>query len=518
MVTAPHALASQIGIEMLAGGGNAADAIIAMAAGVAVLYPHMTGVGGDAFILYHDAAQKKTFAYNGSGAAAALATRDFYRERGMSTIPEKGGPAALTVPGAVDLWFGLHERFGSRPMEQIVAPAAQHARHGAPLARSVVRGMVEQRDSLLADAAACDFYAARDYSIGDRFAQPQLARTLEMIATNGRRWLYEGEGAERISAACERAGSPLRAADLAAHHGIFCEPLEAKFREWRSLVTPPNSQGVALLLAQQIYQSATGTERLDDAGAAFAHLGIEAIKAAFHDRDSLVGDPAVAPPVTSETLGARHAAQWAKRIDPYRAAGDAPTASESGTTYFACVDENGNAASMIQSLYHHFGSSVGVPELGIVLQNRGVAFTLDQGKLTSLEAGRRPFHTLMAAMLLEGEAPYLVYGTMGGDGQPQTCLQNSIRIAERGMDPQVALDAPRWRYGRTWGAHQPGVMIEARAGEAVIAGLRTRGHGVIVADAWEQSMGNAGAIVIDRERGILVGASDARSDGAALGL
>lgn len=518
MVTSPNALASQIGIGVLAEGGNAADAIVAMAAGLSILYPHMTGIGGDAFILYHDASARTTHAYNGSGAAAALATREFYRDRGLKVIPERGGAAVLTVPGAVDLWFALHERFGSMDIGRLLAPAARYAREGAPLARSVVRGLTEEREFLSADPGARELYGAQGYEIGDRLVQPALARTIEMIASKGRAWFYAGEGAERIRAACERAGSPLRGADLAAHRGFFCEPLEARFRAWRSLVTPPNSQGVALLFAQAIYEAASGAERLDPGGAAFAHLGIEAVKLAFADRDRVVTDPTPSARAAQQLLSPKHAAEQARRIDPNRAAPDTSQTVTGGTTYFACVDESGNAASMIQSLYFHFGSCVGVPELGIVLQNRGCAFTLDTGKPTSLEPGKRPFHTLMAAMLLDGSRPYLVYGTMGGDGQPQTNLQNSIRIAERGMDPQEALDEPRWRYGRTWGAQQPGVAVEARAGKACIAGLQARGHRVMVTEEWEESMGHAGAIVIDNERGTLIGASDARSDGAALGL
>jgi gamma-glutamyltranspeptidase len=518
MVTSPHAGASQIGIEILADGGNAADAIVAMAAGVAVLYPHMTGIGGDAFILYHDAAQRKTYSYNGSGAAAALATREFYRGRGLTRIPEKGGAAALTVPGAVDLWFALHERFGALSMERVLAPAARCAREGAPIARSVARGLAEERECLSADAGARELYAADDYRVGQLLVQPALARTLDALGSRGRTWFYEGEGAALVGAVCERAGSPLRAADLASHRGFFCAPLEAKFRAWRSLVTPPNSQGVALLFAQGIYEAASGEERLDPNSAAFAHLGIEAVKLAFADRDAVVADPKFVPADVVRLLSRQHAVEQSKRIDPDRAAeaGD-HLRGDGGTTYFACVDEAGNAASMIQSLYFHFGSCVGVPELGIVLQNRGAAFTLDTGRPTSLEPGRRPFHTLMAAMLFEGDRPALVYGTMGGDGQPQANLQNSIRIAERGMDPQAALDAPRWRYGRTWGARHAGVAIESRVGSACIAGLEARGHRVMVTDEWEESMGHAGAIVVD-EHGVLVGASDARSDGAALGL
>lgn len=523
MVTAPHALATQAGVATLRAGGSAADAGIAVAASLSVLYAHMTGIGGDAFFLYYDARSRTVHAYNGSGRSAALADRAFYRGLGLAAIPRHGGPAALTVPGAVDAWLSLHERFGRLPLEDDVSPAIAHARDGAPLARSFARGLHEEHGALEADEGARPLYAAQaSYPIGARFAQPALARTLERIGREGRSFWYEGEAAGHLERACVRSGSPLRAADLSSHRGFFTDPLRTRFGGYESLVTPPSSQGIALLLAQGIHEAVAGGERLALGSAALAHLDIEAIKLAFEDRDAWVGDPAVVKPPFERLLSVDHARTQAAKVDPYRARDAVPRSRARGspggdTTYFACVDGDGNALSMIQSLYFHFGSCVGVPELGIVLQNRGCAFTLDEGRPTSLAPKRLPFHTLMAAMLLEAGQPRLVYGTMGGEGQPQTTLQTSIAIAQAGVDPQVALDAPRWRYGKTWGDEVPGVAIESRAGEACIAGLRARGHTMIVMGDWEESMGHAGAILIDREQGVFVGASDVRSDGSAAG-
>ena len=519
MVTAPHALAAQAGVEILRAGGSAADSGIAVAAALSVLYPHMTGIGGDAFFLYYDSNAREVAAYNGSGAAAALATIDFYEQRGLRAIPIVGGPAALTVPGAVDAWLALHERFGRLELRRTLEPAILHARGGAPIARSLARGLAEEHDALAAQHGARSLYAAKPvYQIGERLVQPALARTLERIAAEGRAFWYEGDAPAWIERACVQSDGPLRAADMAAHHGFATAPLQSRFGRFDSLTTPPNSPGMALLVAQRAYDAMPGHQDLPLGSAALAHAGIEAIKAAFADRDEWVGDPRHIKAPIERLLSAEHAREIAGRIDPYKAAAPTVRRSAAGdTTYFACVDGEGNALSMIQSLYFHFGSCVGVPELGIVLQNRGCSFTLDRGKPRSLAPGRLPVHTLLASMLLESGQPYLVYGTHGGEGQPQTGLQISTRIAERGQDPQAALHAPRWRYGKTWGAEVPGVAIEARAGDACIAGLRARGHRLIGVGDWEESMGHAGAILFDRANGVFAGAIDTRSDGLATG-
>jgi gamma-glutamyltranspeptidase len=518
MATAPHALAVQTGAAVLGAGGNAADAAIAMAASLGVLYPHMTGIGGDLFALYYDSGTGEVVGYNGSGAAAALATLDFYASRGLRAIPERGGPAALTVPGAVDAWFALHERFGKTEMSALLAPAIAFARDGAPIARSLARSIEEDRLLLEGDEGAREAYGRAGRGAGDRLYQPALARTLGAIAARGRDWLYAGDGAASVDAHCRRIASPLRASDFASHRGFWTTPIRIGFRGAQSLTTPPNSQGLALLLAQSIYEESSGSSRAGDCSASLVHTAVEATRLAYEDRDRYVADPhALAAPL-DRLLSREYSRARAREIDPNRAGSPTPVVPDlGGTTYFACVDGDGNAASVIQSIYQHFGAAVVVPELGIALHDRGCWFTLDEGAPRSLVPGRRPFHTLIANMLLRDGKPWVVYGSMGGDAQPQTGLALSIRIAERAMDPQAAIEAPRWRWGRSAADGEPEVSIEARAGAACVTGLRARGHRVVVCDDWEETMGHAGAIVVDRERGVLLGGSDPRSDGAAIG-
>ncbi len=519
MVTAPHALASQVGVTLLQQGGNAADAVIGVAASLAVLYPHMTGIGGDAFFLYYDEASGRTYAYNGSGAAAQLATLEYYGDRKFASIPERGGAAALTVPGAVDSWFALHERFGSMEMEQVLGPAIAYARDGAPAARSFVEAVVRLGDVLSADEGATQLYIERGpRNVGDVFTNPALGDALQSIARFGRGWFYEGEGARAIEQHCERLASPLRAGDFASHQGHFSEPIDAKVFGFDSLTTPPNSQGVALLEAQQIYEAYAAGNRLECSEAAGVHAGVEAIRLAFADRDAHVGDPDGAA-VWHRLLTFEHATSQAQKISPYQVLGEQPQRVDGGdTTYFACVDQHGNAVSFIQSLFFGFGAAVVIPKLGIALQNRGISFELEPGRLRSLVPAKRPFHTLMPCMLAREGKPWLIYGSMGGEGQPQTALQLSTRIARDREDPQAAIEAPRWRWGKTAGDEPALLHVEARLGASCIAGLRARGHDVNVLNDWDESMGHAGAIIIDHDNGTLTGGADPRGDGCALGF
>ncbi len=515
MVTAPHALAAQCGLGILQDGGNAADAIIGVAAALAVLYPHMTGIGGDVFFLYYDARSGTVSSYNGSGAAAQLATPERYRERGLRRIPERGGDAVVTVPGAIDAWFALHDRFGSLDMHRIVAPALAYARDGAPAARSFAGAVHRLHDVLASDEGARSLFVEHGpRAVGERFVNDRLANTLASIAEHGRAWFYEGEGAGHIARYCERVGSPLRAADLAAHRGFFTAPISGRFFGSDSLTVPPNSQGMALLVAQQIFETSGETSPATAGG---VHAAVEAIRLAYADRDACVGDPEVATG-WEQMLEMTHAREQAGRIDPNAAMQEPVARADRGdTAYFACVDRAGNAASFIQSLFLSFGAGVVVPELGIPLHNRGTAFELSHGELRSLVPRRRPFHTLMPCMLARDGKPWLVYGSMGGEAQPQIALQISTRIARDGADPQHAIEAPRWRWGRDAADEPSRVHVEARIGNACIAGLRARGHDVRVLGDWEESMGHAGAIVVDHAAGMLTGGADPRGDGMAAG-
>ncbi|HXW77209.1 MAG TPA: gamma-glutamyltransferase, partial [Candidatus Eremiobacteraceae bacterium] len=455
---------------------------------------------------------------NGSGAAAQMATPGYYAERGAASIPERGGLSVLTVPGAVDAWVALHERFGRLDMARLLAPAIAAAHDGAPLARSVARSIVEEHDLLAADAGAREVYGAVQGRVGTRLAQPALARTLEAIATRGRAWFYEGEGAASIDACCRRVASPLRAEDFAAHRGFWTVPLCHTFAGRESLTTAPNSQGLTLLIAQAIVERYARDHELADLDAAFAHATIEATRLAYAERDRYVGDPERTKAPVARLLSVERVAKQAASIDPNAVeARRVAVAEKGGTTYFAAVDEDGNAASVIQSIYMHFGSTVVVPELGVALHDRGCWFELDEGGPRSLAPGRRPFHTLIANLLRRDGEPEVVYGSMGGDGQPQIGLLLSIRMARFGADPQAAIDAPRWRWSALAGSGYGAVAIESRAGEACVAGLRARGHRVEPCGDWEESMGHAGVIVIDRTSGTLFGGADPRGDGAALG-
>jgi gamma-glutamyltranspeptidase len=518
MVTAPHALATQAGLEMLRRGGNAADAAVTVAAALCVLYPHMTGIGGDAFFLYYDAASRRVHAYNGSGRSAKLATLRSYLKAGHRAIPATGASAALTVPGAVDAWFALLERFGSLPVSQLLQPAISYAAEGAPAAASFVRSVERLQDVRAADDAARDLFVRRGPSrVGAIFANRRLADALSEIVRGGRNWFYRGEGARAICAHAERLGSPLRMADFEEHCGSYVQPLAARFFGFESVTTPPNSQGLTLLVAQQTYEAFARRHQPAPESPAAMHAAVESMKRAIADRDAVVGD-ADHSGDWEAVLGQEHAQNSAAAIDPYEARRDAAAAAAGDTTYFACVDRQGNAVSFIQSLFHHFGCGVVVPELGSALQNRGMAFELTDGELRSLAPGRRAYHTLMPCMLLRDGTPALVYGSMGGDAQPQIGLQVSTRIAVDGRNPQHAIELPRWRWSRDDPGGAPRLFVESRMNHACIAGLAARGHDVVVLGEFEESMGHAGAIAIDRSEGVLSGASDPRSDGAAAGL
>ena len=517
MVTAPHALATQAGVAILRNGGNAADAIVGVAAALAVLYPHMTGIGGDAFFLYYDAKSGELVGYNGSGSAAQLATLHYYRSAGHQVIPERGPAAALTVPGAVDAWFALAGRFGSLEMERTLGPAIAYASDGAPAARSFVSAIERLRDVLAADEAAAELFLRRGPTqTGDVFRNPRLADTLRSIARFGRTWFYEGEGARSIAKRAEAIGSPLRANDFAEHRGAFCEPVAGQFYGFESLTVPPNSQGLTLLIAQQTYEAYANGKSLEEGSAAQVHGAVESIRLAISDRDGVVTDPNAGQEWKAMVQRERALAH-AAHIDPYVARPQMSQHVDGGdTAYFACVDSAGNAASFIQSLFHGFGAGVVMPELGVTLQNRGTSFELSEGRLRSLAPGKRPFHTLMPCMLARDGKPHLVYGSMGGDAQPQIALQLSTRIA-LGMDPQAAIERPRWRWARENLREPARLHVESRLGDACIAGLRARGHDVAIMGEWEESMGHAGAIAVDRSRGVLSGGWDPRSDGAAAG-
>ena len=533
MVTSPHALASAAGLRVLQGGGTAIEAAIAVASTIAVVYPHMNGIGGDNFWLVYDASAGTVKALLACGMAGAGCTIDTYRRAGYTDdIPRRGALAANTVPGAVDGWFeafayGRARLGGKRAMADLLGDAIWYAENGFPVTPSQevwTRRNVGFAASRFGGLEALPGFRqtflkpdGEAFGGGERFTLPALAATLRAVATGGVNAFYRGPIAAAITDYLAREGGLLTAADFAAYRSRWEEPLSLLYRRWTLYNTPPPTQGLTSLQILNIVQ------RYDPAALArnaadYYHLMVEATKRAFVDRDAWIADPDFRPAPLEHLLSAARADVHAAAIDDARASvPHASSPSGGDTVWFGVVDEAGNAVSLIQSIYFDFGSGVIPDGSGVLLQNRGSSFSLDPSQPNALEPGKRPFHTLNPAMALFDGRPELIYGTMGGEGQPQTQAAIATRILDLGMDVQAAIDEPRWIYGRTWGESTSSLSIESRVGEDVIAELRRRGHELTVIGPWEERVGHAQAIRIDPTTGMRYGGADPRSDGLAMG-
>ncbi len=533
MVSAPHYLASEAGAAVLRRGGTAIDAAIAAAAVLSVVYPHMCSVGGDNFWLIWDARAGVLKALNGSGRSGACCTIEYYRQHGADgAIPYRGFLAANTVPGAVDGWGTAYaysrERLGSPvPWGDLLRDAIRYAEDGYP-----VTGSQEYWTTVNLDAAAGPqrnlqrfegfrrtyvTAGGRAYRNGEVLRQPHLARTLATVAAEGARVLYEGPIARQMAAYLGAGGGVLTDRDFAEHHSDWVEPLTARYRETVAAGFPPNTQGVAALSILNILNH-LNVRSFGEATADYVHAVVEATKLAFADRDRWVTDPAFLPAPTDRLLDPGYGGERAREIAMDRAGRYAPGNVGGDTAFLAAVDEARNAVSLIQSIYHDFGSAIVAGETGVLLQNRGAFFSLDRNHPNRLEPRKRTFHTLIPAMLLREGRPYLAYGTMGGEGQPQTQAAVVTRVVDFGQNVQQAIEAPRWLYGRTWGDASGALQLEGRFPVAVTDELARRGHLVRRLPDWTETMGHAQAILIDPETGILWGGADPRGDGAAIGF
>ena len=521
-VASPHTLASDAGVAILRAGGNAVDAAIAAAATLAVVYPHMNGVGGDNFWLVYDAGRQRLRALNGAGRAALAADLDAYRQRFGTAIPTRGGAAALTVPGAVSGWWEMH-RYSREAMKSPIAWAAlleaaiAHARDGIDV--SLGQRRVTAATPALFDARADDdvrrtlwplYHPER--LVAGRLTQSALAATLDAIARGGAEELYRGALARRLAAGAAMVGSPVTVDDLAKHEATWTEPVRLPYRAGEAVSFPPPAQGFAALAILGLLEG-FDVASLDDAD--LVHLTVEATKLAFEDRDRWLADPEAADvPVATALDRERLAAR--RMLIARRAARPAEGAPVAGDTVaVVAADGAGNAVSVIQSLYHEFGAGVVAGDTGVLLQNRGAFFSLDPAHPNHLAPRKRTATTLIPSMYLVGGRPRLVYGTMGGEGQPQTQAALVCRMLDRGLGPQAAVEAPRWLFGRTWGEPTKALRLESRFPETVAARLRERGHEVQVVEPWSDLMGHAQAIAIDAD-GLRAG-SDPRADGAAKG-
>ena len=509
MVTAPHHLAAQSGLGVLVEGGSAIEAAVAIAATLAVVYPHMTGIGGDGFWLIREP-DGRVRAIDACGRAAAAANLAFYA--GHAAIPERGPLAANTVAGTVSGW-ALTLATGELPLERLLRDAIHHADSGVAVTRGGAEIAAAKGAELRRQPGA---YAAtfepddRPLVEGEVLRQPALAQTLRRLARDGLDSFYSGSLATDIAADLNALGSPLTAADLATHEACSPDPLTVGIHGARLYNTPPPTQGIASLLILALFDRLAAA---DGDGFDHVHGLVEATKQAFLWRDRHCGDPAYMIADAQALLDDGAALDtMAAGIDIGRARAWPQAPSSGDTTWFGVADSRGQVVSAIQSTYFEFGSGVVLPRTGITWQNRGSGFRLSADGANALVPGRKPFHTLNPALAVFDDGRTMAYGTMGGEGQPQTQAALFTRYARYGTPLQAAVTAPRWLLGRTWGEASTSLKVEDRLPPATVAALRTAGHDVQMVPAFIGIMGHAGAIVRHAD-GRLEGATDPRSDG-----
>lgn len=513
MVATSQPLAAQAGLHILREGGNAADAAIATAAALNVVEPQSTGIGGDMFMLYWDAGAKELLGLNGSGRSPGRATPSRYRE--FSSMPETG-VYSCTLPGAVDGWCAAHERCGGGKMRMsdLLRPAIRYAEEGFPVSPIIGRAWAHQTEKLTRCAYSRQTYlpAGRPPGIGERFRNPRLAESLRKIADGGRAAFYEGAIAEEIVRYTAEIGGLFSLEDFAAVRCAWVEPIRARYRGYELCEIPPPGQGVTALLCLNLLEPYPLPE-MRYGSADHLHLAIEAMKLAFADRNRHVADMEKADVPLGGLLSSGYADARRKRIDEKRAGSPEAGAPQawSDTIYLTTADSQGNMCSFINSLFHHFGSGVTGGETGVMLQNRGHGFVLEEGHPNCIAPNKRPLHTIIPGFVMKEGAPWMSFGVMGGDMQPQGHVQVLSNMVDFGMNVQEAIDAPRFRV---LGGLE--VAIEGGVPEAVFRELESRGHRVRRAGGYEGFGGGQGIVRMDD--GVFMGGSDHRRDGCAAGF
>ena len=508
-VTSDHVLASAAGADVLKRGGNAVDAAITMAAVLTVVRPHMNGVGGDNFMLIRLAKTGEIIALNGSGRAGARATPAFFREKNLTSIPGSG-ILSVSVPGAVRAWADALQRHGTITLSQALQPAIRYAERGFPVSQRLHIDINEAKRKLTADPELARIFLPNGEApaVGTLLKQPELGRTLRAIATSGPDALYKGTLAKQIVAFMDREGGLVTAADMAGHRSTWEKPISSTYHGHHVIAFPPNTQGITLLeqlnIAELSDLKASGRNSVD-----YIHSLVEGAKLAYADRDKFIADPKFAEVPVERLISKEYAADLARRLREKLKANDSGASANrdgSGDTVFlGVVDKNGNAVSMIQSLFASFGSGRMVPGTGITLHNRGNLFELDSTHANVVAPGKRPFHTLCPAMVLNPDRSLrMVVGTPGGDGQPQTLTQVITNIMQFGLTPQQAVEAPRFRwYGRERVGVEPGIAADVRDA------LTKRGHQITLQEPSEE-FGGAQVILVTPTGGRVAGADPRR--------
>lgn len=515
MITAPHHLASQAGLSVLREGGNAIEAAIAAAATLGVVYPHMNGLGGDGFWLIAEPG-KPPVSIDGSGAAGAKVDLDLFKAARLKSMPAKGALAANTVAGVVSGWQAALDVSGhwggGMPLERLFEDAIHYARQGFAVTEHQVAATARNLAALRKAPGFSGIFLNRNKApaVGSLLCQPALAGTLERLAAKGLDDFYRGDVARALTDDLKAAGAPLKAEDLARHRSMRRRPLSLTLPSGTLFNTAPPTQGLASLILLGVFQR-LGVDRADDF--AWVHGLVEATKKAYRVRDAHVTDPHRMSVHATTYLTDPMLDALAEEIDPARAARWPRHAGDGDTVWLGVVDGQGRAVSYIQSLFHAFGSGVTLGQTGVVWHNRGFSFSLDPEHRNVLEPRRKPFHTLSPALARLKDGRTLVWGSMGGDSQPQIQAQLFTRAVLFGQNPQQAVSAPRFALGRALdGAPPGGLLMESRFPPELVQELGKAGHDITLTGPFDSALGHAG-MVARRADGILEGAADPRADG-----
>jgi gamma-glutamyltranspeptidase/glutathione hydrolase len=516
IVAAESPLAAQVGAAILADGGNAVDAAIATNAMMGLVAPMSNGIGGDLFAIVYDAKSDKLYGLNASGWAPAGSTVEFLRAKGMKTMPYQG-IHSVTVPGAVDGWTKLQQRFGTLPLQQLLAPAIHYAEEGFPVAEQVSALWAGEERLLKSEPAAAGTFLIEGHTprLGDVFRNPSLARSLRAIAEQGRDAFYKGDIAKLILECSRQHGGTLTVDDLATFSSEWVEPISTTYRGWTVYEIPPNGQGIAALMMLNILENFPLAGYQHNSAKAL-HVMIEAKKLAYADMLRYVADQRFAKTPVLGMLEKKYALDRSKLVDTTKAncnveAGKPPAPGDE-TIYLSVVDKDGNMVSLIQSNYENFGSGLVPQGAGFALQNRGALFTLDPQHPNMLAGHKRPLHTIIPAFMTKGDIK-IAFGIMGGWNQAQAHAQFVANVVDFGMNIQSALEAARFRKTTFEGCD---LQIEARVPPSVRAQLESMGHRLEVRGDFSPVMGGGQAVMRNFSTGVNFGGSDPRKDGAAI--
>ena len=509
MAATSHPLASVAAIDTLKAGGTAADAAVAAVAVLCVVEPAMTGIGGDCFCLVAKPGQP-VWGYNGSGRAAAAVTTEKLLAQGMARKIPATSPHAVTVPGAIEAWDAILKSHGRFGLDRALQAAIGYAESGFVVAPRVGADWSEQVGKLSPHAGSAKYYLpnGKAPAIGSTVKLPALAATMQTIAAGGAKAFYEGAIAEDIAATVRSKGGLLAAEDLAGHRGDIVAPISTNYRGLDIVELPPNTQGLTALVLLNILEQ-FDVAKLDPSGPERLHLALEAARLAFAVRDTHIADPAAMREPVAGLIAKGFAKKLAGLLDPdKRIAIPKALPPTSDTVYLTVVDRDRTAVSLINSLYSAFGTGICTEKTGIMLHNRGTGFVIEPGHPNTIEPNKRPMHTIIPALAMRNGRCEMPFGVMGADYQPMGHAHFITNMVDYGMDVQAAIDHPRMFY------EGEATLVERGIPAATVAGLKARGHDVKPRDApW----GGGQAIVIDWERGALIGGSDPRKDGCALG-